>query len=334
MTTNADYSGWNLPDGISFKLPKNVDGDSIKISDIVKKTLLGLIVLTLAGSVGLLVSVIILNPVGGILALTITAIALAILLGSLVISWLPDILPEPWDYIVNTIKTLVKEIFGLLACVVLYPISQTWFDPKKEQIDPNQNPVLLVHGYLHNSSAWIYYRYRLNKARFNNVFTLDLGHPFQSIEDYAEKVKNRISEIQALTGKSTVTLIGHSMGGLVSSFYATELASKQGICISEVVTLGSPLNGSKFSIIGVGKCTRQMGYESDFTKGLKQKIKASKIPFIHFGSRTDELVRPTDSAIIKDKEHFEFREMGHAAYLFSDRVIDRLIARLYMACEI
>ncbi|HEY4831006.1 MAG TPA: alpha/beta fold hydrolase, partial [Waddliaceae bacterium] len=309
MAIDTNYSlPWNSPDkpGVSFKLSENADGGAIRIGDIAQKALIGLTIAALVAGTALLVAVVVLNPVGGMLALTVTGIALAILLSALALSWLPDVLPEPFDHVGNTIKTLVKEVFCLLTCAVLYPISQTWFDPKKEEINQNQNPVLLVHGYLHNSSAWTYYRYRLNKAGFNNVFTIDLGHPLQSIEDYAEKVKKKVSEIQILTGKSTITLIGHSMGGLVSSFYATKLASEQGIFVSEVVTLGSPLNGSRFSVIGFGECARQMGRESNFVKGLQEKVRASNIPFIHFGSQTDELVRPTVSAIIKDKEHFEF----------------------------
>ena len=320
---------WNAPDkpGMNFKLSGEMDGKAIRLDDIAKKALAGLTIAVVGGGIALLIAVAVLNPVWGTLALTVTAIALGILLCTLALSWLPDVLPAPLDHVVNTIKTIAKEIFGLLACVVLYPISQTWFDPKKEEINPDQNPILLVHGYLHNSSAWTYHRYRLNKAGFDNVFTINLGHPLHSIEDYAERVQTKMSEIQALTGKSTVTLVGHSMGGLVSSYYATQLAPKQGIKVSEVVTLGSPLNGSKLSILGFGECTRQMSRESGFVKDLQQKMKASDVRFVHFGSQTDELVRPTESAIIQENEHFEFREMGHAAFLFSDRVSDRIIAR-------
>lgn len=331
LKINSDK--WMQPDGpgIDFKLDEKSDGGAIRLSEVLEiaiPIIIGLAALTALCLTPLVVKGII-DVALGMIAIKISAAVFAILLGVEAATMLPKYVPEAFREVANVVNTFVKEIFAILSCAVLYPVSQTWFDPKKpEDIDQNQVCVLLVHGYLHNSSGWLYHRYRYNKAGINNVFTVNLGHPFHSIEEYAEVVKQRVEEIKALTGKSNFKMVGHSMGGLVSAYYATNLAEGHGVNVSQVITLGSPLNGTKFGYVGVGECSRQMRLESEFLPGLQDDIKASDVDFFHLGSKTDEIIRPTASAIIKENNHFEFDEMGHVVYLFSDRVIDRVIVKL------
>lgn len=82
------------------------------------------------------------------------------------------------------------------------------------------------------------------------IYTIDLGSPFLSIEEYAEKVKEKAKQIAHETGHTKLALIGHSMGGLVSAYYAIHLAPEGSI--RSVITLGSPMQGTKVAFFGVG----------------------------------------------------------------------------------
>lgn len=84
--------------------------------------------------------------------------------------------PEKIQRVINVIRATVVDVFGLIAMPCLFPVLQTRFDPKKKaQITGNQTPILLVHGYLGNSSDWAYQKYHYKNAGYDNIFTVNLG---------------------------------------------------------------------------------------------------------------------------------------------------------------
>lgn len=187
-------------------------------------------------------------------------------------------------------------------------------------------PILLVHGYLHAGFVWSLYKKRLVEKGFGPVYTIDLGSPFHSIHDYAKKIQQKAEQIARETGRSDLTLIGHSMGGLVSAFYASVLAPSG--TISQVITLGSPLKGTHLARLGIGRCAREMQIGSDFTKELNQTMEkvSSQIRFYHVASKTDQIVIPYGSSLVTTdpERHLIFENLGHVTLLFSPRVIKKV----------
>lgn len=111
-------------------------------------------------------------------------------------------------------------------------------------------PVLLVHGFGQNRYAWHLparsFANRLARAGFD-VFNLDLrGHGrsrhysarrSQGVEDYVvEDLPAAVEEVQALSGRRNVWIVGHSLGGLVAYASAPKLVG----AVSGIVTIGSP----------------------------------------------------------------------------------------------
>lgn len=248
-----------------------------------------------------------------------SAVALSILflieIGIALRPYLTDKFAEAAD----KVRGFAVDIFAKLLCIALYAIPQTLFDPKKEECSKTETPTLFIHGYLHNSSAFGYFRYRYSLAGKKNLFTIDLGNPFLSIEEYAIRVNKKILEIQKLTGRKDIHLVGHSMGGVVGSYFATQLAGDANCEVKSVITLGSPLNGTRLK--SFGKAVEQMQYRSAFIKELRQKILHSGICFYHVGSEADYIILPSNSTVIKENKHTLFKNLGHLSYLFSDRVI-------------
>ena len=225
----------------------------------------------------------------------------------------------------NWARALVVETFFIgisLVCRALV------FLPKK-QSQCKGRPIVLVHGYLHNRSAWIYLKWFLQKQGYGPVFDLNLGSPFSSIQQHAKKLKNVCDEVEQITNSKDLILIGHSMGGLVSSLFALTMAPLDKRI--DIITIGSPLQGTYLGWLGLGKNVLQMRYQSSFVVDLKEKIKnQDQVSFYHVLSRTDQIVLPYDSAYIEGPRHKKkvFKNLGHISLLFSPRVAQTILGFL------
>ncbi len=260
-------------------------------------------------------------PLGAMIA---SSVSLAVLGIAKLTPHLLPYLPKQVQRVINVIRVTVVDVFAVIAMACLYPILQTRFDPKRiEQITENQTPILLVHGYLHNSSGWAYHKYHYKKAGYDNIFTVNLGHPLQSIDAYVEKLEKKIASIKEITGSDKIRLVGHSMGGIVASKYA--LAHQEEI--EDLVTLGSPLQGTHMGKIGIGQCTNEMTYGSEYTKTVSEELVESNIRRYHLGSKADIVILPAASSIINDdgSRSKYYKNLGHLSFLLSDRVIRDVI---------
>lgn len=199
------------------------------------------------------------------------------------------------------------------------------------EIKTDKTPVLLVHGYLHNQSAWTDFKSKIvSNDKIGSIFTINLGTPFHSIEEYSSMVEQRAKKIAELTKRNDLILVGHSMGGLVSSHFALNHQSETKV--KKVITLGSPLKGTYLGYFGIGTCARQMIYGSEFTKKLQKQIQDSKeIQFHNIGSQYDGIILPNNSAFLDPSQHIEVDELqdiGHSAYLTSEKVHQLVINSL------
>jgi polyhydroxyalkanoate synthase len=119
-------------------------------------------------------------------------------------------------------------------------------------------PVLLVHGFGQNRYAWHLparsFANHLASAGFD-VFNLDLrGHGrsrqlgatrCRGVEDYVrEDLPAAIEEVQALSGRRPVWVVGHSLGGLVLYASAPSLAG----AVAGIVSIGSPYHFTRGSL--------------------------------------------------------------------------------------
>jgi polyhydroxyalkanoate synthase len=118
-------------------------------------------------------------------------------------------------------------------------------------------PVLLVHGFAQNRYAWHLparsFANHLAAAGFD-VFNLDLrGHGrsrhfgsrrAHGVEDYVtEDLPAAVEEVQALSGRRPVWIVGHSLGGLVGYASAPMLAG----AVGGIASIGSPYHFARGS---------------------------------------------------------------------------------------
>ncbi len=223
----------------------------------------------------------------------------------------------PFARLIHWLHAMTFEFFALVGVALLRLI------PIKGIAKGNGRPILLIHGYMNHSSVWFLFKKRLESFGFGPVYTMNLGHPFHSIEAYAEKVKEKARQIETETGRKDLILIGHSMGGLVSSFYAATRALPN--TVTDVITLGSPLYGTPVAYIGIGPNAKEMRPTSEFLKTMREAMSKTKgVRFFHIATKSDQLVIPGKSAILPENEHFLFEDLGHASLLYSQRAAQQV----------
>ena len=210
---------------------------------------------------------------------------------------------------------LTFELFALFALIFWRLCSYFWFEQKPKA---GSKPILLVHGYLDGPAVWTLMKARLEKEGFGPIYTIDLGHPFQSLRDYAKKVEAKVKQIEQEVGKSDITLIGHSMGGLVCSLYATAKAGP-----SKIIAIGSPFGGTMVARLGIGRSAKEMRIGSSLLKELQEALdKRPDIELYHIATKTDALIIPYTSALkgSKAESRLILEDVGHVGLAFSGRV--------------
>lgn len=225
---------------------------------------------------------------------------------------------------IHHLHAVAMEVNSGIAAATLFPqtLLNSYHAPKGA---PNGRPILMVNGYLSFGSTWHYQRQRLVEAGFGPIYTTNVGTG-KSIRTYAQELQKKVKTIQEETGRDDLILIGHSKGGLVSSYYATHFAESTKTKITDIVTIGSPLAGTPVAYLGPGYDANEMRSGSDFHQELREKIKQHpQIQFSHIASTADAFV-PISSALLgEDKtRQFVLKDLGHLGLVFSSRVADQV----------
>lgn len=231
---------------------------------------------------------------------------------------------------------MFKRIISYLSAIIIEPFVflfflLTYFFPLKNRPhrSTDGHPIILIHGYMHNSSAWRWLRYELERLKYEAVYTLNLGSTNQTIEQYAAQVDRLIDEIRAETGARKVQLVGHSMGGLV----ATWVASYRPHHVAKVITIGSPMEGTCLAKYITKPCVKQMRLNSTFLTELKKHAETlTMVPFTHIASDADQIAIPHATAVPKytpDSKRIWVDGLGHFSLLLSNRIFRILKSELH-----
>lgn len=227
---------------------------------------------------------------------------------------------SPLSRCVHWIHALSFELLGILAVIATFPIRYFWNDQRVSR-SGNGKPILLVHGYLNNGSVWFIQKRWLEAAGLGPIYTINLWHPFCSIQQYAKQVQKKAEQIANDTKQKELILIGHSMGGLVSCLYATQHAPPQ--TVTDVITIGSPLAGTHMALLGLGSNAKEMRRESELVKQVQTAIPTcATTRFYHVATKVDQLIIPFQSALIGEQAERQFilEDVGHVGLVYSKRV--------------
>ncbi len=181
---------------------------------------------------------------------------------------------------------------------------------------PEGVPILLVHGHFSNAGLWVRFRQRIAAASIGPVYTISFAPYFGDLDEFTAQLAARIESICAETGASKVTLIGHSMGGLVCRRLLTLHSRSR---VAKLVTLGTPHHGSHYSRWLLGKNAQQMRVGSEWLAGLaRAEAPTQPPPTLSLYSLFDEIICPSESSILHWARNVPINAVGHYGLVFSE----------------
>ncbi len=139
-------------------------------------------------------------------------------------------------------------------------------------------PVLLLYGFMSTRRTFEVLEHRLRRDHYC-VWSINLGGLFDAFNTFgidvlAEKVREKVERLYArFPNMGPMSIIGHSMGGLIGRYYVKRLGGDQRV--KNLITLGTPHNGSPTAYLGIvthgllSKSVWQMTPMSPFIRRLK-----------------------------------------------------------------
>lgn len=232
--------------------------------------------------------------------------------------------PAPRLGRLRTARLMLEEYAAyLLTFLLIIPFERLWMPP--DRLQPAPRVILLVHGYGCSRGVWWRLRRRLEKVGCT-VATLSLTPPVAGINTLLPQLATRIDAVRQATGCQRLTLVGHSLGGLLCRAYLAQNGRDK---VDALVTLAAPHGGTELARLGVGQAARDMTPGSPCLQGLADQ--AIDLPAIAFRNLYDNYVMPQDLQRLRGAHDIALPPVGHIAMLYDTRVatlvVDACIAQ-------
>ncbi|MBF1163950.1 MAG: alpha/beta fold hydrolase [Dechloromonas agitata] len=229
--------------------------------------------------------------------------------------------PAPRLGFARTARLMWDEYLAfLLTFVLVIPFERLWMPA--DRLAPGKQPILLVHGYGCSRGVWWLLRRRLEAAG-HTVASVSLAPPYISLGRLEPLLNQRIEEVCAATGSWQVTLICHSMGGLIARCYLARHGRDR---VARLITLATPHMGSDLSRIGFGQNSREMTTGSLWLQDMAAERLA--VPAVSLRNAYDNYVMPQDNQRLPGAQDIELPPVGHLAMLYDVRIARLLIELL------
>jgi triacylglycerol lipase len=205
-------------------------------------------------------------------------------------------------------KYFLREYAYLCSQSLLYLPFRVFFNTATERgTGPTSGEVIVMqHGYGHNGAAWFGTARAFERMGYR-VYTLDQPM-FASIDSMGERLAARIEHVLKATGESQITLIAHSMGGLVARAY---LRAHGDARVKQLITLGTPHHGTCHAYLASGTNGRQMRPGNAWLVALAQT--QVTVPFTSIYSVHDTIISPQDSSRMPEANNIELTNIGHVS---------------------
>ncbi|MFL4906510.1 esterase/lipase family protein [Streptomyces sp. MMS24-I2-30] len=226
---------------------------------------------------------------------------------------------------VTLLKATALEVTILAGHLLLYP---TGIIQERRSQSPSPSdgtprlparpelPVVLLHGFIDNRSAFVLLRRNLAQHGRHRVESLNYSPLTCDIRIAAELLGRHIEEICRRTGSPQVDIVGHSLGGLIARYYAQRLGGDHRI--RTLVTLGTPHSGTRaVPLANAHPIVRQMRPGSAVIEELAMPAPGCRTRFVSFWSDLDSVMDPLDTACLDHPdllvENVPVTGIGHLA---------------------
>lgn len=231
---------------------------------------------------------------------------------------------------------VLREVALTGVHLASYPLGL--FPPRQEPLaaaagpdpDATRLPVVLVHGFIHNRSAFRAMSRALEEEGFGLVHGLNYNPVGASIPELAESLGEEVDRALEASGASACQIVGHSMGGIIARYYAQELARPG--TLDTVITIATPHRGTYSARLGRGPAISALRPGSALLRRLEEGARPSGTRWVSFYSDLDLMVLPPASAKLVhpalNATNVRIRNTGHLSLLLSTEVIAGVIEHL------
>jgi pimeloyl-ACP methyl ester carboxylesterase len=158
-------------------------------------------------------------------------------------------------------------------------------------------PVLLLHGFVDNRSAFTRLRRSLHHHGWTTLQALNYSPLTGDIRTAAEELGPHVEQLCEQSGHRRVDVVAHSLGGLIARYYVQCLGGDAHV--RTLVTLGTPHSGTRaIPALAPHPLARQMRPGSEVLRELARPAKRCRTRFVAFWSDMDQLMFPVEAARI------------------------------------
>jgi triacylglycerol lipase len=208
------------------------------------------------------------------------------------------------------------ERLALLREVALVPRDLAEVVPRAL---PGEDVVVLVHGFFASAGVFRPLRARLERETGARVATFTHA-PGVGIRWIARRLARLVNQFPVGT---RITVVGHSLGGIVARWYVQELGGHERI--AQTISLASPFGGIDVPPLFVGADLHE---QSALLRRLRERAHLSGVPHTSIVGEEDTVVVGVQTASLGFGEVVVVPRRGHNALLFCDRVAGLVIDRV------
>jgi pimeloyl-ACP methyl ester carboxylesterase len=201
--------------------------------------------------------------------------------------------------------------------------------PTSQRAARHRTPVVLVHGYGSNRSAWYPLEQRLLRSGFAHVDAVSYNAGVMDLPEIAHRVVHDCARAMERARTDQVHLVGHSLGGVVVRYTVARLGLAPHV--RTAVTVATPHGGTALALCAGGHMARSLGPGSWLLRELQAITWPSGVRWINYYSDLDLIVRP-DSARVRGRDQaaqdIRVQGAGHVGILRAPAFLDSVVAEL------
>lgn len=250
----------------------------------------------------------------GVVAVLLGA-ALVYLVGSFVLM-ARHVSPRPGQH---HLAAMWRELYYVLITQPLIPL---YFFIGRRLGPGDGIPVIFIHGYFQNRADFVWLARQFRKAGKGPSY--GFNYPwFDSVDRNVPRLARFVEGVCAETGADRVTLVAHSLGGLVSLEYAHSPFGQHRV--AHCITIGTPHAGVKWRGPILGRVAKELREGGEFT--VERRQRAVITPTLSVYSTHDNIVHPPSTSELASRggSDVAIDGLGHLSLLYSPEVARVLV---------
>jgi len=216
-------------------------------------------------------------------------------------------------------RAMARELYYVLLTQPLIPL---YFFIGRRFARGDGIPVVFVHGYFQNRADFVWMARQFRKAAKGPLY--GFNYPwFDSVDRNVPRLERFVERVCAENATDRVTLVAHSLGGLVSLEYAHTPNGQRRV--AHCITIGTPHNGVKWRGPIPGRVARELREGGEFH--IERRERPIVTPTLSVYSTHDNIVHPPTTSALSARggNDVAVDGLGHLSLLYSPEVTRVLI---------